>query len=91
LPATSLPSISSDLRSGQSYRIYHSSDVSGILPEDYQLIIRRVSKWTGVDERYVCGVVERFERRLVRWWHNTKKEEPQKNKGNDEEEETSEE
>ncbi|KAI0092694.1 hypothetical protein BDY19DRAFT_1024467 [Irpex rosettiformis] len=81
LPATSLPTISTDLRPGQSYKIYHASDILGAFPQDYEFLIKRVAKWTGVSEEYVCGVVERYERRLARWWDKVKKEEKRKSAG----------
>ena len=81
LPATPLSATSTDLHPGQSYRIYHSSDILGTLPEEYEFLVRRVAKWTGVDEGYVCSVVERYERRLARWWDKIKKEEKRKSTG----------
>ncbi|KAI0347266.1 hypothetical protein BDW22DRAFT_1321340 [Trametopsis cervina] len=74
LPATRLPSTSTDLHPGQAYRIYHSSDILGSLPQDCEVIIQRVAKWTGVNENYVCGVVERLERRLARWADKVRRE-----------------
>ena len=34
-----------------------------------------------MDEGYVCSVVERYERRLARWWDKIKKEEKRKSTG----------
>lgn len=68
MPATGLREESSGLRPGQAYLIYNSQDILGALPEDYEKLLRRASDWTGVDEHYISGVVERYERRLVRWW-----------------------
>ncbi|KAG0692073.1 hypothetical protein DFH29DRAFT_1085014 [Suillus ampliporus] len=57
------------LQPGESYTIYHSRDVLGNLPEEQALIIIRSAKWVGVSDDYLCGVVERFERRLRRWYY----------------------
>lgn len=73
MSATRLREGSSDLRPGQSFLIYNSQDILGALPADLEKIIQRASKWTGVDENYLCGVVERYERRLVRWWRDQRK------------------
>jgi hypothetical protein len=56
------------LRPGQGYRIQRSGDRRGTLPEDYERVLRRAERWTGVEANEVCVVIERFERRLVRWW-----------------------
>lgn len=50
---------------GKLYTIYSTSDVLGSLPADYETVVRRAALWAGVDEDYICGVVERFERRFV--------------------------
>ncbi|EKM59233.1 uncharacterized protein PHACADRAFT_87096 [Phanerochaete carnosa HHB-10118-sp] len=68
MPATGLRENSSDLRPGRAYLIYNSQDILGTLPDDYEKLLRRASDWTGVDEHYISGVVERYEHRLVRWW-----------------------
>lgn len=67
-----------DLQPGESYTIYHSRDVLGNLPEEQALIITRSAKWVGVSDDYLCGVVERFERRLQRWYHKERKREREK-------------
>lgn len=64
---------SSELRSGQSFLIYSSQDILGALPDDYAKLVQRASRWTGVDDNYILGVVERYERRLVRWWRSQRK------------------
>ncbi|KAH7921820.1 hypothetical protein BV22DRAFT_1106975 [Leucogyrophana mollusca] len=56
------------LRPGESYTIYNSRDVLGKLPEDYELVVERSAKWTGVSNDYLCGIVELYERRFARWW-----------------------
>ncbi|GJE84201.1 hypothetical protein PsYK624_002770 [Phanerochaete sordida] len=72
LPATRLREASADLRPGQAYRIYNSHDVLGALPGDCALLLRRAAQWAGVDEHYVAGVVERYERRVLRWWRTAR-------------------
>ncbi|KAI6163014.1 hypothetical protein EDD17DRAFT_1813860, partial [Pisolithus thermaeus] len=57
-----------DLQPGESYTIYHSGDVLGSLPSELDVIIQRACQWAGVSSDYICSVVERYERRLVRWW-----------------------
>jgi len=63
------------LQPGESYTIYHSRDVLGNLPEEQALIIRRSAKWVGVSDDYLCGVVERFDRRLRRWYDKERRRE----------------
>jgi RNA polymerase I-specific transcription initiation factor RRN7 len=53
---------------GQSYAIYRSRDVTGSLPEELEMVCGRAARWVGVKDIYFCSVVERFERRLVKWW-----------------------
>lgn len=36
--------------------------------EEYALVIGRAGRWAGVPVEYLGGVVETYERRLVRWW-----------------------
>jgi RNA polymerase I-specific transcription initiation factor RRN7 len=61
------------LHPGESYTIYSSRDVSGTLPDKYELIIGRAARWVGVSDDHLCAVVERFERRLMSWWDNRKR------------------
>lgn len=63
------------LQPGESYTIYHSRDVLGNLPEEQALIITRSAKWVGVSDDYLCEVVERFERRLRRWYYKERRRE----------------
>ncbi|KAH9938173.1 uncharacterized protein B0H18DRAFT_1080937 [Fomitopsis serialis] len=37
-------------------------------PTTLQATLLRAAHWCGVHDDYVAGVVERFERRLLRWW-----------------------
>lgn len=57
---------------GQAYTIFKARDVLGTLPEEYELVVGRASRWAGVPEGYLCRVVERFERRIMRWWERQK-------------------
>ena len=77
-PAMSANTINEDervLRPGTSYTIHNTSDLLGSLPHDYEMVIKRAAQWAGVDEDYICGVVERFERRLVSWWNDVRRRE----------------
>jgi len=60
---------------GQSYTIFSALDVLGTLPEEYELVVSRASRWAGVPEEYLSSVVEKFERRVVRWWEGEKRRE----------------
>lgn len=72
--SATLPSIVPDaLLPGQAYPIYDSLDSLGELPQDLEAVIARAAIWTGVDQDYVIGVVERFEHRLVRWGKRERK------------------
>jgi len=64
-----------NLQPAESYTVYHSRDVLGNLPEEQALIITRSAKWVGVSDDYLCGVVERFERRLQRWYYKERRRE----------------
>ncbi|KAI0677598.1 hypothetical protein C8Q78DRAFT_960540 [Trametes maxima] len=63
------------LRPGQNYHIYNTQDILGTVPPDLELVVNRAAKWAGVDDDYVLGVVERFERRLMRWLETVKRKE----------------
>lgn len=58
------------LEPGEMYTIYDAKDVLGNLSGDLKMIVERSARWAGVDCDFVCGVVERYERRLVRWWND---------------------
>lgn len=64
------------LRPGESYTIYHSDDILGNLVPDLDVLMERASRWAGVSCDYLCTVVERYERRLVRWWHTERRKAP---------------
>lgn len=61
------------LRPGEGYRIYNSRDVMGTLPVDYETVLGRGARWTGVDGEYLGGVVEKYERRVMRWWEGQRR------------------
>ncbi|KAI0771603.1 hypothetical protein BD413DRAFT_625029 [Trametes elegans] len=61
------------LRPGQDYPIYNTQDILGTIPGDLELVVARAASWAGVEDEYVLGVVERFERRVVRWWENLRR------------------
>ncbi|OBZ70088.1 hypothetical protein A0H81_09999 [Grifola frondosa] len=79
MPANSVDASEEALHPGQCYVIYNTLDLLGSLPEEYELVISRAARWAGVDDDYVCGVVERFERRLVRWWDGVRRKERREN------------
>jgi RNA polymerase I-specific transcription initiation factor RRN7 len=58
---------------GQPYTIFNARDVLGTLPEEYELVVSRAARWAGVPDEYLSSVIERFERRVVRWWDGEKK------------------
>jgi len=58
---------------GQPYTIFNAQDVLGTLPEEYELVVSRAARWAGVPDEYLSSVIERFERRVVRWWDGEKK------------------
>jgi RNA polymerase I-specific transcription initiation factor RRN7 len=62
------------LRPGERHVVYNSRDVGGSLPEEYEAIIGRAAIWAGVGDQYLCGVVEQFERRIMRWQEDQKPE-----------------
>jgi len=62
-----------ELRPGERYRIYNSRDLFGTLPGDYEVVMERGSRWVGVSVDFLGGVVETYERRLVRWWELEKR------------------
>lgn len=63
------------LQPGEEYTIYNTQDILGSLPPDLELVISRAAKWAGVEDNYVCGAVERFERRVLRWWDRQQRKE----------------
>ncbi|EJF61215.1 hypothetical protein DICSQDRAFT_61315 [Dichomitus squalens LYAD-421 SS1] len=63
------------LRPGEQYAIYSTQDLLGSFPADMELVFSRAAKWAGVDDNYVSGVVERFERRVLRWWDRQQRKE----------------
>lgn len=51
------------VRAGEEYKIWNSRDVDGTLPDDYLSVLSRGEEMVGMR---VGGVLEAFERRLVR-------------------------
>ncbi|RPD67187.1 hypothetical protein L226DRAFT_453418 [Lentinus tigrinus ALCF2SS1-7] len=78
MAANTIDAQSNVLRPGEQYTIYNTQDILGSLPNDMDLVISRAAKWAGVDDAFVSNVVERFERRVVRWWDNAKRREREK-------------
>ncbi|KAI9063267.1 hypothetical protein FKP32DRAFT_1572264 [Trametes sanguinea] len=63
------------LRPGQGYHIYNTQDILGTVPDELDAVVSRAAQWAGVDQDYVLGVVERFERRVMRWLESVKRKE----------------
>ncbi|KAL1743761.1 hypothetical protein HDZ31DRAFT_40258 [Schizophyllum fasciatum] len=56
-----------DARPGERYPVFNARDVLGTLLEPLGTIVARGARWVGVPEAHVGGVVEKYERRFVRW------------------------
>jgi RNA polymerase I-specific transcription initiation factor RRN7 len=52
---------------GELYAILDGRDVLGTSPLEYEVVMGRGSRWAGVPEAYLCRVVEKYERRVLRW------------------------
>ncbi|KAG8865225.1 hypothetical protein FRB96_000115 [Tulasnella sp. 330] len=52
---------------GQDHTVFHSQDILGYLPQEYELVLEVAGDWVGVGKESVAILVERFERRLGRW------------------------
>lgn len=63
------------LRPAENYAIWNSRDVFGTLAEDFGALLGRAAKRIRIGEDYLGGVVERYERRFVRWWEEEKRRE----------------
>lgn len=57
-----------NLLPGTNYAIWNGRDVCGELPSECWEVVRRGAAWTGVDDDYLCQVVERCEQWLLSWW-----------------------
>lgn len=66
-PASTESATITVLRPGESHKVYDSHDVLGSVPEKYALVVERAAHWCGVGDEVIYAVVERFERRLLRW------------------------
>jgi hypothetical protein len=51
---------------GAVYELFSAGDVFGTVPKDLEVVVKRAARFVGVDEYEVYGVVEGFERRLLR-------------------------
>ncbi|KAL0949478.1 hypothetical protein HGRIS_009531 [Hohenbuehelia grisea] len=58
---------------GDEYKIYQGRDVLGNIGDDLEVVVARASQWVGVSNNEMLGVVETYERRVVRWWTNAKR------------------
>lgn len=39
----------------------------GSVSEEYELVVERAARWCGIGDEVIYAVVERFERRFLRW------------------------
>ncbi|KAI5893499.1 uncharacterized protein SCHCODRAFT_01140856 [Schizophyllum commune H4-8] len=60
-------------RPGEHYPVFSARDVLGTLPQPLGLVVARGARWVGVPEAHVGGVVEKYERRFVRWWQTDRR------------------
>ena len=52
------------MRAGESYKIWHARDTDGTLAAEWEKVVVRGARVTGVESAYLGGVVEHLERRL---------------------------
>ncbi|KAJ3882909.1 hypothetical protein F5051DRAFT_318721 [Lentinula edodes] len=50
---------------GEEYTIFHSRDIFGSVPEEYEMLVRRGSNLVGIPEDYIDSLVEKYERRKL--------------------------
>jgi len=62
------------LRPCEDYTIWRSRDVLGTLAEELRTVTGRAAKCIRIGEDYLGGVVEYYERRIVRWWEEKRRE-----------------
>jgi len=62
------------LRPSEDYTIWRSRDVLGTLAEELRTVTGRAAKCIRIGEDYLGGVVEYYERRIVRWWEEKRRE-----------------
>lgn len=55
---------------GAVVSMYRGVDVTGLMPADYDVVLSAAATWSGFAAADVAVVVERYERRLVRWWRS---------------------
>ncbi|KAG8929496.1 hypothetical protein FRC02_005510 [Tulasnella sp. 418] len=53
---------------GENHVIYNTNDILGAIPYDYETVLEAAGSWTGIGKEDVGGLVERYERRIIRWW-----------------------
>ncbi|KAM6495809.1 hypothetical protein JOM56_008515 [Amanita muscaria] len=74
MTATSVRPGGKGMPPGKDYWIWSGRDVLGILPSELWETMKRGGQWGGVDEEYICSLVEKYEERLFRWWHRAESE-----------------
>lgn len=88
LPGNSLNEDSNEdaLLPGELYTLYNPRDAIGYLPENYETVVNRAAMWVAVPEAYLSGVVEKYERRVMRWWDVERRRQQEALKEEEEEE-----
>lgn len=74
MTATSVRPGGKGMPPGKDYWIWSGRDVLGVLPSELWETTKRGGQWGGVDEEYICSLVEKYEERLFRWWHRAESE-----------------
>ncbi|KZW04227.1 hypothetical protein EXIGLDRAFT_758523 [Exidia glandulosa HHB12029] len=59
------------LTPGAMLKLYRGMDITGLMPADYDVVLSAAATWCGFSADDVAVVVERYERRLVRWWRRS--------------------
>jgi len=62
------PDSSSKLLPGERLQNYDGDDTCGVLPSDYETVLKAVERWSGWSVDEVASLVEKFERRLPLMW-----------------------
>ncbi|KAF8556951.1 hypothetical protein OG21DRAFT_424311 [Imleria badia] len=71
------------LEPGEMYTIYDAQDVLGNLSGEVKMMVEKSARWAGIDCDFMCGVVERYEGRVVRWWNGRRQGRKEEREGAD--------
>jgi RNA polymerase I-specific transcription initiation factor RRN7 len=66
LPLNEHDETSEELEPGQEYKVYDALDVYGEIEGELEIVVRRAAEWVKVDVEDIFGVLEMFERRVVK-------------------------